>query len=84
MFVALAFAVATATLLSLNTGDVIIAYAPGALEAMMILALALHFDPAFVGAHHLFRFMLVLVSIPIVIPWIARKPEPPEAPDTRE
>jgi membrane AbrB-like protein len=84
MFVALAFAVATATLLSLNTGDVIIAYAPGALEAMMILALALHFDPAFVGAHHLFRFMLVLVSIPIVIPWIARKPEPPGAPDTRE
>jgi uncharacterized membrane protein AbrB (regulator of aidB expression) len=78
MFVALAFAVATATLLSLNTGDVIIAYAPGALEAMMILALALHFDPAFVGAHHLFRFMLVLVSIPIVIPWIARKPEPPD------
>lgn len=79
MVVALAFAVATATLLSLNTGDVIIAYAPGALEAMMILALALHFDPAFVGAHHLFRFMLVLVSIPIVIPWIAKKPEPPKS-----
>lgn len=75
MCVALSLAVLTATLLSLNTGDVIIAYAPGALEAMMILALALHFDPAFVGAHHLFRFMLVLVSIPIVIPWIAKKPQ---------
>jgi membrane AbrB-like protein len=84
MLVALAFAVATATLLSLNTGDLIIAYAPGALEAMMILALALHFDPAFVGAHHLFRFMLVLVSIPIVIPWIARKPQPPKQPGKAE
>jgi membrane AbrB-like protein len=66
--VALGWAVAAAALLSLNTGDMIIAYAPGALEAMMILALALNFDPAFVGAHHLARFMLVLIAIPVVVP----------------
>ena len=71
--VALAFSLAAAALLSLNTGDMIIAYAPGALEAMMILALALHFDPAFVGAHHLARFMLVLIAIPIAIPWLRRR-----------
>ena len=34
-------------------------YAPGALDAMMILALALHLDPIFVGAHHVARFMLI-------------------------
>jgi uncharacterized protein len=73
--VALACALAAAALLSLNTGAMIIAYAPGALEAMMILALALHFDPAFVGAHHLARFMLVLIAIPIAIPWLRRRSE---------
>jgi uncharacterized protein len=71
--VALACAVAAAALLSLKTGDMIIAYAPGALEAMMILALALNFDPAFVGAHHLARFMLVLVAMPVAIPWLRRR-----------
>jgi uncharacterized protein len=74
--VALGCAVAAAALLSLSTGDMIIAYAPGALEAMMILALALNFDPAFVGAHHLARFMLVLVAIPVVIPWLRRRRTP--------
>ena len=31
---------------------------PGGLEAMTILAFALHLDPAFVGAHHLWRFSM--------------------------
>jgi uncharacterized protein len=79
--VALGGAVAAAALLSLSTGDMIIAYAPGALEAMMILALALNFDPAFVGAHHLARFMLVLIAIPVVIPWLRRRGQTPRKPD---
>jgi membrane AbrB-like protein len=79
--VALGWALAAAALLSLRTGDMIIAYAPGALEAMMILALALNFDPAFVGAHHLARFMLVLVAIPVVIPPLRRRIKPERKPD---
>ena len=55
-----------ASVLSLNIGDAVLAYAPGAIEAMMILALALHFDPAFVAAHHLWRFMMVLVALPLL------------------
>jgi uncharacterized protein len=82
--VALAGALASAALLSLKTGDMIIAYAPGALEAMMILALALHFDPAFVGAHHLARFMLVLVAVPIAIPWLRRRSRAVSKPDETE
>ena len=33
--------------------DVVVAYAPGAMDAMLALALTLHIDPIFVGAHHL-------------------------------
>jgi membrane AbrB-like protein len=64
--VALLCALAASHVLSLNLGNMMLAYAPGAIEAMMILALALHFDPAFIAAHHLWRFLLVLVALPLL------------------
>jgi uncharacterized membrane protein AbrB (regulator of aidB expression) len=45
---------------------VIVAYAPGAVDAMMILALALALDPVFVGAHHLARVFMVSLALPIL------------------
>lgn len=48
-------------------GDVIVAYAPGAVDAMMILALALNLDPVFVGAHHIARVFVVLLGMPLAI-----------------
>src|SRR5450631_781784 len=39
--------------------DIIVAFAPGAMDAMLALALTLHIDPIFVGAHHLSRFLFV-------------------------
>src|SRR5215212_11749346 len=33
--------------------EIIVAFAPGAMDAMLALALTLHIDPIFVGAHHL-------------------------------
>ena len=52
--------------MSLPLSDVIVAYAPGAVDAMMILALALHLDPVFVGAHHLTRVFVVSLGLPIL------------------
>jgi membrane AbrB-like protein len=72
---ATALALFVAELLSLRPGDVIIAYAPGGLEAMTILAFALGLDPAFVGAHHLGRFVFVSVALPIAVRLVARKAE---------
>jgi membrane AbrB-like protein len=67
LVVAVGCAVVVAWLLSLRTGDVIMAYAPGGLEAMTILSFALHLDPAFVGVHHLARFLFVSLAIPIAV-----------------
>jgi uncharacterized protein len=47
--------------------DVVVAFAPGAMDAMLALALTLHIDPIFVGAHHLSRFLFVTVSTPGII-----------------
>lgn len=77
--VAFASAFFTAWLIGRDVGTLAIAYAPGALDAMMILALALNLDPAFVGAHHLGRFMLVLVSMPFIVRLMQRFREPPES-----
>jgi membrane AbrB-like protein len=52
-------------------GDVIVAYAPGAVDAMMILALALNLDPVFVGAHHIARVIVVLLGMPFAIQYFS-------------
>jgi membrane AbrB-like protein len=61
------FAWIAVSTLSLRVPDVVVSYAPGALDVMMILSLALHLDPIFVGAHHVARFMLVSLSLPIFV-----------------
>lgn len=61
------FAWSAISLMGLRIPDVVVSYAPGALDAMMILALALHLDPIFVGAHHVARFMLVSLSMPLFV-----------------
>lgn len=77
--VAFLSAVGAAWVLSLGTGPMVIAYAPGAIDAMMVLALALNYDPAFVGAHHLARFMLVLLSMPWIVRFMQRVKPPADA-----
>jgi uncharacterized membrane protein AbrB (regulator of aidB expression) len=44
-----------------------VAFAPGAVEAMTVLAFALGLDPLYVGSHHLARFLLIsLVAPPLL------------------
>jgi len=50
-----------------------VAFAPGAQDTMMVLALALHLDPVYVGAHQLARFMIVSLSIPLIAKRLAPK-----------
>jgi uncharacterized protein len=47
--------------------DVTVAFAPGAMDAMLALALTLHIDPIFVGAHHLSRFVFVTIATPGIV-----------------
>ena len=47
--------------------DLVVAFAPGAMDAMLALALTLHIDPIFVGAHHLSRFIYVSIVTPGIV-----------------
>jgi membrane AbrB-like protein len=57
--------------------NVVIAFSPGAQDTMMVLALALHLDPVYVGAHHLARFLVVTFTVAIA----ARRLAPPRPKD---
>jgi membrane AbrB-like protein len=72
------FAVGLVGLLALPVAEVMIAFAPGAVDAMMLLALALNLDPVYVGAHHLTRIFFVSLSMPLIA---RRNRRPREAPD---
>jgi len=63
--VATAFALIVMHLFDFSVANVVVAFSPGAQDTMMVLALALHLDPVFVGAHHLARFLVVTFTVAI-------------------
>lgn len=71
-----AFALLAAWLVGVPFGAAMVGFAPGALEAMTMLAFAIGFDPLYVGIHHLARFMLLNASMPFVVRfWLQRDPK---------
>lgn len=67
-----AFAALAASLLDLPFGQLWLAYAPGGVEAMAVMAFALELDPAFVGAHHVLRILGLNMFSPVWRPSTAR------------
>ncbi|MCJ9753740.1 AbrB family transcriptional regulator, partial [Neorhizobium sp. BETTINA12A] len=51
----------------------LIAFAPGGLETMSAMAVMLHADPTYVGAHHVLRLMFLSVLMPVVLGKEARQ-----------
>jgi len=61
------------TLMSVRVGDAVVAFSPGAQDTMMVLALALHLDPVFVGALQISRFLIVSLLVPFMASRIQRR-----------
>jgi membrane AbrB-like protein len=78
--VASVFVVIVIMLLPFRPADVVIAFAPGAQDQMMLLALALTLDPVFVGAHHLSRWLIVTFSLAVFAKSMAQAPAQPPPP----
>ncbi len=81
--IAAVFAVLLISLLSLRVAEVMIAFAPGSVDAMMLLALALNLDPVYVGAHHLTRIFFVSLTMPLMARRSARALKSAEEPSMR-
>lgn len=65
--IAVAMAMLGTWITGLDLLKLIIAFAPGGLEVMVVLAFALDLDPAFVAAHHLTRFILIALAAPFAL-----------------
>jgi membrane AbrB-like protein len=60
-------------LMSVRVGDAVVAFSPGAQDTMMVLALALHLDPVFVGALQISRFLIVSLLVPFMAHRVRRR-----------
>jgi membrane AbrB-like protein len=76
MAVATFFVLLDAHLFGFPIANIAIAFAPGAQDTMMVLALALHLDPVYVGAHHLVRFLVVTFAVAFGARRIAKEMPP--------
>ena len=65
---AVAGAAAVAQALDLPMAQLLIAFAPGGVEAMAAMAVQLQLAPAFVAAHHVARLLFLTVAIPLMLP----------------
>lgn len=76
MGIAAAFAILASWASGVTFADSLIAFAPGGLEAMTVLALILGLDPLYVGIHHLVRFVGIGLTVPFVVAWLQRGDRP--------
>ncbi|WP_372426231.1 AbrB family transcriptional regulator [Salinarimonas chemoclinalis] len=74
MAVAGAFAGLAVAFAGAPLAEALVAFAPGGLEAMVVLALVMGLDPLYVGVHHLARFL----GIGFVLPVVFRTRRPPD------
>ena len=72
LLVAVAFAFVAAELTGAHPSQIFLAYSPGGLTEMSLLALAMGQDVAFVSVMHLLRILLVILGAPMVFGRISR------------
>ena len=75
--VAWGFAALVTAIVGQPIGDTVVAFAPGAIEAMTVLAFTLGLDPVYVALHHLARFILVAILVPLAMRLFPGLSQPP-------
>ncbi len=63
---------AVTLIFGVNIIQTLLAFAPGALEGLTVLAYQMNIDPAYVAAHHVVRFVALVIAMPILARWLAR------------
>ncbi|MET1414262.1 AbrB family transcriptional regulator [Roseibium sp. HPY-6] len=63
------------SLVDIPFGQALLAYAPGGLEVMTLLAFILDLDPAFVAAHQIARFTGMILLLPLITGLVLGRPK---------
>jgi membrane AbrB-like protein len=70
--IALVGALAASRIAGVPLADALVAFAPGGLEAMSALGIALGLDPAYVGVHQIARYLGLSIALPVITGLFAR------------
>ena len=73
MAIAVAGAVVASAAADLPIALTLLAFAPGGLEAMTIMAFALNLDPAYVAAHQVARYIGLVLVMPGVTAYLLNR-----------
>ncbi|HUQ35869.1 MAG TPA: AbrB family transcriptional regulator [Aestuariivirga sp.] len=73
MIIAVAGALFTSFVAGLPFALTLLAFAPGGLEAMTIMAFALNLDPAYVAAHQVARYIGLVLLMPVVTSFVLHR-----------
>ena len=73
LILTVAFSVALARLTGYPLPAIVLAFAPGGLAEMSLIALALSVDAAFVASHHIARIIMVVTLAPSIFQLLRRK-----------
>jgi membrane AbrB-like protein len=76
MLVSAVFALAISALTGQDFLVALLAYAPGGVAEMSLIALAIDANPGFVAIHHVARIIFVLLTVPVLTAWVGRKKAP--------
>ncbi|MGF1611722.1 MAG: AbrB family transcriptional regulator [Kiloniellales bacterium] len=76
LLITLSFAIALNAVTGLPTAALVLAFAPGGLAEMSLIALALALETAFVATHHIVRIFLIVVAAPFVFRLTRRRGNP--------
>lgn len=74
VFLSVISAAAVTLLFGVNIIQTLLAFAPGGLEALTMLAYQMNVDPAYIAAHHVARFVAIIIAVPIIARWLSRRP----------
>lgn len=69
MAVAAVFAFTVSAITGQSLVGLLLAYAPGGVAEMSLIAFAIGADPGFVAVHHLVRILFVMISVPLMAIW---------------
>lgn len=56
--------------LDIHPAQIALAFAPGALEALTVIAFSLGVDPSYVASHHVVRFLMIAFAVPFLARWL--------------
>jgi len=69
VFAAVLFALIVSLFVDLPVAQLLVAFAPGGVEAMAAMAFALNLDPTFVATHHIARLFFLSFFVPLALMW---------------